>query len=198
MNIMFLITGLILVVIDIFWDIRTLKENVLKRIIFIIFGIATLYYIDKVFLHISTTIIFYSLIIGITFMGIHILLAKGVKLRKEEVNKGLLCTSLLIYGLELPAEEFLYRGIILIPLLKLFNPIIAITLTSILFLILHLKTWYNKFVWIGSLILGLICAISIFYTKSIWTAIIIHNLNDFGFLTLVNKRNIFKKKYTDQ
>ncbi len=35
---------------------------------------------------------------------------------------------------------------------------------------------------------------SVYFTKSIWTAIIIHNLNDFGFLTLVNSRNIFKDK----
>ncbi|WP_427340754.1 CPBP family intramembrane glutamic endopeptidase [Caloranaerobacter sp. DY30410] len=197
MDIVFLIIGLALTLIDIFLKIRTLKENIFKRIFFIVFGLATLYFVDKTFLYISTRAIFCGLIIGIVFMGIHILVAKGVKLKKENVNKGLIYTSLLIYGLELPAEEFLYRGIILIPLLELFQPIVAISLTSVLFLGLHLKTWNNKFVWIGSLVLGLICAISVYLTKSIWTAIIIHNLNDFGFMTLVNKRNIFKEKYAD-
>lgn len=196
MDIMFLVAGLALTTIDIFWKIRSLKDNILKRTIIIVFGIVTLYFVDKLFLHIYPSAILYGLIIGIIFMGIHILLAKGVKLKKDEINKGLFYTSILIYGLELPAEEFLYRGIIFIPLLKLFHPIVAITLTSILFLILHFKTWNNKFVWIGSLVLGVVCAISIYYTKSIWTAIIIHNLNDFGFLTLVNKRNIFKEKFT--
>ncbi|WP_069650104.1 CPBP family intramembrane glutamic endopeptidase [Caloranaerobacter ferrireducens] len=197
MDIVFLIIGLALTLIDIFLKIRTLKENIFKRIFFIVFGLATLYFVDKTFLYISTRAIFCGLIIGIVFMGIHILVAKGVKLKKENVNKGLIYTSLLIYGLELPAEEFLYRGIIFIPLLELFQPIVAISLTSVLFLGLHLKTWNNKFVWIGSLVLGLICAISVYLTKSIWTAIIIHNLNDFGFMTLVNKKNIFKEKYAD-
>ncbi|KPU26306.1 hypothetical protein TR13x_10715 [Caloranaerobacter sp. TR13] len=197
MDIVFLIIGLALTLIDIFLKIRTLKENIFKRIFFIVFGLATLYFVDKTFLYISTRAIFCGLIIGIVFMGIHILVAKGVKLKKENVNKGLIYTSLLIYGLELPAEEFLYRGIILIPLLKLFQPIVAISLTSVLFLGLHLKTWNNKFVWIGSLVLGVICAISVYLTKSIWAAIIIHNLNDFGFMTLVNKKNIFKEKYAD-
>ena len=75
---------------------------------------------------------------------------------------------------------------------KIFNPIIAILISSVIFLSLHIKTWNNKFVWIGSFILGIICAVSVYFSHSIWTAIIIHNLNDFPFLTLVNKRNIFK------
>nr|WP_278287317.1 CPBP family intramembrane glutamic endopeptidase [Caloranaerobacter ferrireducens] len=80
-------------------------------------------------------------------------------------------------------------------MLKLFNPIVAILLTSVLFFISHLRTWKIKFVLIGSLVLGLTYAISVYLTKSIWTAIMIHNLNVFGFLILVNKRNIFKEEY---
>lgn len=68
-----------------------------------------------------------------------------------------------------------------------------ITLNSLLFLLLHLKTWNSKFVWFGSLLLGVICACSVYLFHSIWSAIIIHNLNDFAFLTLINKRNIFSK-----
>ncbi|KGG79821.1 hypothetical protein Y919_09740 [Caloranaerobacter azorensis H53214] len=197
MDTVFLIIGLALILVDIFLKIKTLRENIFKRVFFIMFGLITLYFVDRTFLHISTGAIFYGLIIGIVFMVIHILVAKGVKLKKENVNKGLIYTSLLIYFLELPAEEFLYRGVIFIPILKLFNPIAAILLTSVLFFISHLRTWKSKFVLIGSLVLGLTCAISVYLTKSIWAAIMIHNLNDFGFLTLVNKRNIFEEKYAD-
>lgn len=196
MDIIFLLTGLALVAIDVFWDIRSLKVNILKRTISIVLGIITVYFVDKTFLYIYPSTIFYGLIIGIIFMGIHILLAKGVKLKRNEINKGLIYTSILIYGLELPAEELLYRGIIFIPWLKFFSPIVVIILTSILFIIPHFKTWNNRFVWVGSFVLGVVCAISTYYTKSIWPAIIIHNLNDFGFLTLVNKRNIFREKFT--
>lgn len=162
-------------------------------ILFLVIGIVALFFVDKKFLYVSSTSSFYGFIIGICFMIIHILMAKGIKLRKEEVNRGLIYTSLLMYAIELPAEEFLYRGIIFVSLLKLFHPIVSILLVSILFLGLHIKTWSNQFVWIGSLILGLICAVSVYFTKSIWTAIIIHILNDFGFMTLINKRNIFKE-----
>lgn len=165
MTMLFLGIGLVLSIIDILWEIKLLKVNIFKRMLFIVAGIIALYFVEKRFLHISLESFLYGLIIGICFMVIHILIAKGIKLKKEEVNRGLIYTSLLMYILELPAEEFLYRGIIFVSLLNLTHPIGAILLTSVLFLGLHIKTWSNKFVWIGSLILGLICAISVYFTK---------------------------------
>jgi hypothetical protein len=50
----------------------------------------------------------------------------------------------------------------------------------------------NKFVWAGSFVFAVICGMSVYFSESIWSAVIIHNLNDFAFLTLINKRNIFK------
>ncbi|WP_035287795.1 CPBP family intramembrane glutamic endopeptidase [Clostridium sp. KNHs214] len=104
---------------------------------------------------------------------------------------GLIKTCILIYFIELPAEELLYRGILLIPLVHIINPIIAVFISSILLSLLHIRTWNNKFIWIGSFFLGITCATSILISKSIWTAIIIHDLNDFAYITLVNRRNIF-------
>jgi membrane protease YdiL (CAAX protease family) len=197
LHILFLGIGLGLAIVDILWQIKSLKDNIFKRIFIIAIGIVVLYFTEERFLYISSQSIYYGLVIGIGFIVIHILIAKEIKLKKEEVNKGLIYTSLLMYVLELPAEELLYRGIIFVSLLNLFHPIVAILLTSALFLALHIKTWNNRFVWIGSLILGLICAISVYFTKSIWTSIIIHILNDFGFMTLINRRNIFKEKSTN-
>ncbi|WP_353892799.1 CPBP family intramembrane glutamic endopeptidase [Proteinivorax hydrogeniformans] len=198
MPILFLSIGLLLTIIDIFWETKLLKENIFKRILLIAVGIVALYSMDKRFLYISLESLIYGLIIGTFFMVAHILIAKGIKLKKEQVSIGLVYTQLLMFVIELPAEEFLYRGILLVSLLSLVHPIIAILLTSILFLVVHIKTWSNWFVWIGSLILGVICAISVYFTQSIWTAFIIHVLNNFGFMTLINKRNIFKEKITHQ
>lgn len=194
MLILSLLSGLILAFIDIYWEISSLKQNIFKRICFITAGIYALWLVDKTYLHISSWPALYGLVVGTGFMCIHLFMAKGAKLRKGEVSKGLIYTSLLMYLLELPAEEFLYRGAIFVPLLKLVHPLAAILLTSAIFLWLHVKSWNNRFVWIGSFVLGLVCAASVYFTKSIWAAILIHNLNNFGFMTLVNKRNIFKAK----
>lgn len=172
---------------------KTLSMNILKRSVCILYGIWAIMMIDITYLEIDIIGFFVSLGIGLIFTIIHVIIARGIKLRKEDVNHGLVKTSLLIYFLELPAEEFLYRGVIFLSLLQLSNPIIAIIGSSVVFLILHLKTWKDSFVWVGSFVLAIICCLVMIYTNSIWSAVIVHNLNDFGFLTLVNKRNIFKE-----
>ncbi|MTI65362.1 MAG: CPBP family intramembrane metalloprotease [Firmicutes bacterium] len=193
MVLFFLIIGTALAIIDIFYKINTLKQNIIRRLVFIFLGIVSVYFVDKTYLKLTFRSLIYGILVGVFFLLLHIIIAKGIKLKIKEIDKGLVYTSLLIYILELPGEEFLYRGIIFISLMKIFNPILAILITSILFLGLHFKTWSNKKIWIGSLVLGLVCATSVYLTNSIWTAIFIHNLNDFGFLTLINKRNIFIK-----
>ncbi|MTI71825.1 MAG: CPBP family intramembrane metalloprotease [Firmicutes bacterium] len=193
MILFFLIIGTLLAIIDILYKINTLKQNIIRRSVYIFLGIISVYFIDKTYLKFTFRSLIYGVLVGVFFLILHIIIAKGIKLKTKDIDKGLIYTSLLIYTLELPGEEFLYRGIIFISLMKIFNPILAILITSILFLGLHYKTWSDKKVWIGSLVLGLVCAINVYLANSIWTAIFIHNLNDFGFLTLINKRNIFIK-----
>lgn len=191
-NLCLLSFGLIISFIDMSTP-KSLKVNILKRFLGISTGLLAIFLIDTTYLNITLNSLLISLAIGITFGLIHIIISKGIKLKIIDINLGLIKTSILLYFLELPSEEFIYRCALLLPLIKLTNPFAAITISSLLFLLLHLKTWNSKFVWFGSLLLGVICACSVYLFHSIWSAIIIHNLNDFAFLTLINKRNIFSK-----
>jgi hypothetical protein len=150
MLILCLLSGLVLAFIDIYWEIRSLKQNISKRICFVTAGICGLWFVDKRYLCISYRSAFYGLEVGTGFMCIHLLMAKGAKLRKDDVSKGLIYTSVLMYVLELPAEEFLYKGVIFVPLVKLIHPLEAILLTSAIFLWLHVKSWNNRFVYFGA------------------------------------------------
>lgn len=190
----FLIIGLTLTLWDIFFIAKTLQGNIIKRFVFILSGVTIIKVIYPSYMLITYKETLISLIIGLVFLTTHLLIAKGIKLRFSDINVGIIKTCILIYFIELPAEELLYRGILLIPLINMTNPVIAIFISSMLFGTLHIKTWNNKFVWIGSFLLAMTCAISVVILKSIWTAIIIHNLNDFGYLTLVNKRDIFTQR----
>lgn len=191
MKYFFLILGLFLTLFDIFSLAKTLKSNIIKRLIFLFLGLACIYEIKPSYLLLTYNGVIGSLIIGAIFIITHLAISKGVKLKFSDINYSLIKTCILIYFIELPAEELLYRGILLVPLLKIINPIGAVILSSILFSILHIKTWKNKLIWIASFLLGIICAFSVYKFKSIWAAIIIHNLNDFAYITLINKRNIF-------
>lgn len=183
--------GLGLAILDMSYYPKSIKENILRKCAFIILGIIVVYLLDKSYLQIN----YYSSAIGIAaglvFMVMHIAIAKGIKLSSQSINIGLVKTSLLMYFIELPAEELLYRGVILISALQLFGPTLSIGLSSLVFLLLHVRTWNNRFVWFGSLFLAITCGVAVYVTKSIWTGILIHNLNDLGYMTLVNKRDIF-------
>jgi len=132
---LFISLGIVLMTYDIFWQIKSLKENILKRPAFIASGMISLWFIDKTYLNIRFNSFLYGFLIGIVFLLTHVIIARRIKIKRKDINKGLVYTSLLIYVLELPAEKFLYRKIILLPLLKLLHPILAISITSVLLLV---------------------------------------------------------------
>ena len=190
----FLVLGLSLAVYDMSFYAKSMLQNIARKTSFIIAGIALIYFMDRSYLSLNMNAVLFGSAIGILFLVLHLIISGGVKLKFAEVSRGLIKTSILMYVIELPAEEFLYRGIILVSAIVIFNPVISITLSSLLFLLLHLKTWDNKFVWFGSLLLAVTCGVVTYITKSIWAAVIIHNLNDLGFMTLVNKRDVFTNR----
>ena len=190
MEIIFLILGIVLAGLTM-KEPNSIKENIALKSLGIVGGLGSIYYVNPSYLKLNAQAIILGLAIGSIFLMLHLVIGKGIKLKRNDINKGLIKTCLLIYIIELPAEEFIYRGMLFITLLNIMNPLVAIIITSLFFLVLHIKTWKNKFVWFGSLILALVCSTLVYSIKSIWVAIIIHNLNDFGFLTLVNRRNIF-------
>lgn len=107
------------------------------------------------------------------------------------MGPGLLRAGLLHYVVELPSEEFLYRLIILLPARELFGSWWAVFISTLMFLALHIRTWKRKSIWIGSAVLGLSCGIIAILTNSVFAAVIIRNMSNFAYLTLIGKRVIF-------
>jgi membrane protease YdiL (CAAX protease family) len=63
---------------------------------------------------------------------------------------------------------------------------------SLLFLLVHIKTWTNLFVWFGSFLLSLFLGYIVIKTKNLWGAIVCHDLNDLGFLFFARQGTFFK------
>lgn len=172
----------------------TLRNNILRRFLFLLYGFFVGFKVNKSFLSLSANGLILAIVLGSGFLLVHLLISGGIKLRKEDLDSGLLKTSLLLYFLELPAEEFLYRLAILLPAQGLFGPFWAVLISTLFFVFLHIKTWGDKWIWAGSTVLGLSCGLVALYTNSVWAAVIVHNLNNFSYLTLVGKRNLFPKR----
>jgi len=75
--------------------------------------------------------------------------------------------------------------------MKLMPDSLANLITSLLFLIVHMKTWSIVFVWLGSFILSIILGYILIKTKNITGTIICHDLNDLGFLFLSRQGMFF-------
>ena len=81
-------------------------------------------------------------------------------------------------------EEIPFRGFIFQKLLEKFPFWIANLLSSLLFLGIHLPGWImlHALTWsnvISIFVLGVIFAVIFYYSKTLWSSIITHSLNDF-------------------
>ena len=72
-------------------------------------------------------------------------------------------------------EEFLFRGLILTNLLKFLRPVIAIIFTGLIFALFH----FDPFNLIPLIILGIYITVTSYASNSIYTAIVLHFINNF-------------------
>lgn len=192
MRVLTLVVGLRAAALDIApWFGRTLTRNVVKRCVCVGLGLTGLALIAPQWLSLSWDALRAGILTGLTVLVLQVVVGGGVHLRRSDLSPGLLRTSALIYLLELPSEEFLYRGLIFSGALQLWGLGPALAISTAAFIALHLATWRDARVWVGAACLGLLCALIVHSAGSIWAGIIVHDLNNLGFLTLVNRRNIF-------
>jgi membrane protease YdiL (CAAX protease family) len=65
--------------------------------------------------------------------------------------------------------------------------VIATALSTMLTVVSSRKQLY----WLGSGIMGVLCCLGYYWTQNLWAPILIHVLNDIGFIALNEKRDIF-------
>jgi membrane protease YdiL (CAAX protease family) len=51
----------------------------------------------------------------------------------------------------------------------------------------------RQILWLGSGLMGILCGLGYYWSQCIWTPVLIHVLNDVGFVTLNEKRNLFPR-----
>ncbi|MGL4989833.1 MAG: lysostaphin resistance A-like protein [Sarcina sp.] len=115
---------------------------------------------------------FYILII---ILGFRFLYEGSIYQFKELLVIDLKLNSLLMTCIYAPfIEEFLYRGLILNGMLKKYNPLIAIFISSFLFGFMH----FNFFQSLNAFFISLIIGIIYLKTKSIYLCIFLHFCNN--------------------
>lgn len=129
--------------------------------------------------------------VGFAFLIFHIIYNRGIRLKASDITLSFLLSQLIVFGIQIPAEEFLYRGIFFAITGSIWGTLTALTLSTSLSAMLYIARWRRPLYWFGAVLIGFFCNLAFYYTGSIWTAVIIHILNDFGYMVLNEKKNIF-------
>jgi membrane protease YdiL (CAAX protease family) len=130
--------------------------------------------------------------VGAACFGFQLLLNRGIRVRNTPFTRQILLSQLMILLFYLPAEEMFYRGVIFTRLASIWGPFTAVILATALSTMLTVVTSRRPLWWAGSAVMGLLCGLGCYYTQSIWAPILIHVMNDVGFETLQEPRNLFQ------
>ncbi|WP_035287797.1 hypothetical protein [Clostridium sp. KNHs214] len=84
MECFFLMVGLIAVLVDIFLLPKSLRINIIKRLIFIFLGLICIYIIEPSYMFLTYKGVILAFTIGLIFIIIHLFISKGIKLKVTE------------------------------------------------------------------------------------------------------------------
>ena len=130
--------------------------------------------------------------VGMTCMLFHIFWNKGSLLKRETVGKSFLASQAVLLLFHAPSEELFYRGVFFTVLAATWGPFTALVITAALSTMVVVVSSRRTGLWLESAFVGALCCLGYYWSQSIWTAVLIRVLNDFGFVTLTEQRNIFK------
>ncbi len=126
-----------------------------------------------------------GLLVGLGFSGLNFLIYFAQHGPPRLGGRGLTWNSLLTTSLLIGfVEELPYRGLIFQKLNESWSFPVAALLSSLLFVTIHLPGWlslhiYRTQILIFVFVFGLLMAVLLRYTNSLWAPIVVHSLNDF-------------------
>lgn len=130
--------------------------------------------------------------VGMTCMLFHIFWNKGSLLKRSAVGKSFLASQAVLLLFHAPSEELFYRGVFFTVLAATWGPFTALVITTALSTMVVVVSSRRTGLWIESAFVGALCCLGYYWSQCIWTAVLIRVLNDFGFVTLTEQRNIFR------
>jgi membrane protease YdiL (CAAX protease family) len=129
--------------------------------------------------------------VGIACFGFQLLWNRGVRLRRGSITKSFIASQLLILLFQVPTEEIFYRGVFFTLLATIWGPFTALLISAALSTMITVVSSRRQILWLGSGLMGLLCGLGFYWSQCIWAPVLLHVLNDFGFVTFKEQRNLF-------
>lgn len=173
------------------YSFKNLVFDSIVRVIQLGYGITILAAQYPAMLRVTGTGLLTGAGVGFACMLFHIFWNKGSLLKLRTVGKRFLGSQAMLLFFHAPSEELFYRGVFFTVLAAIWGPFTAVVISTALSTMVVVVSSRRTGLWVESAFVGALCCLGYYWSQSIWTAVLIRVLNDFGFVTLTEQRNIF-------
>jgi membrane protease YdiL (CAAX protease family) len=174
------------------YSFKNLLIDSIVRVAQLAFGLIILVFLNPSVLVLSANGLMIGGGVGIACFLFQLLWSRGVQLRRTNITKSFVGSQLLILLFHVPTEEIFYRGVFFTLLATIWGPFTAIVISGALSTMLAIVSSRKQILWLGAGLLGLLCCLGYYWSQCIWAPVLIHVLNNIGFDTLNERRNLFE------
>ena len=174
------------------YSFKNLLIDSIVRVAQLAFGIIILVFLNPSVFIPTPTGLMMGVGVGIACFLFQLLWSRGVRLRKSGITRSFVSSQLLILLFQVPTEEIFSRGVFFTLLAAIWGPFTALVISGALSTMLTIVSSRKQITWLGAGLLGLLCCLGYYWSQCIWAPVLIHVLNDVGFDTLNEQRNLFE------
>ncbi len=176
------------------YSFKTLLFDTLVRVVQAGFGVTILVYLDPSVFAPTAVGLITGAGVGLACFLFQIVWNRGIALRRSAVTRSFVTSQLLILLFQVPVEELFYRGVFFTLLASIWGPFTALLLSAALSTMITVVSSRRPLLWLGSGLMGLLCGLGYYWSQCIWAPVLIHSLNDLGYVTLNEMRDVFRDR----
>ena len=129
--------------------------------------------------------------VGLACMLFHIFWNWGSLLRREKVTRRFVLSQVVLLLFHAPSEELFYKGVFFAVLLPIWGGFTAAVITTALSAMVVVVSSRRTGRWVESAFVGALCCLGYYWSQCIWTPIVMRVLNDVGYVTFTEQKNLF-------
>ncbi len=129
--------------------------------------------------------------VGAACLLFHIFWNWGSLLKREKLTRRFVASAAILLLFHAPSEELFYKGAFFAVLLSIWGVFPAVVITTALSTMVVVVSSRRTDRWVESAFVGALCCLGYYWSQCIWTPVLMRLLNDVGYVTLTEQKNLF-------
>jgi membrane protease YdiL (CAAX protease family) len=173
------------------YSFKNLVIDSIVRLAQLAFGVSILFFLQREALLPTPAGLITGAGVGVAFLVFQLLWNRELLKSRFTLSRRFVASQVLILFFQVPSEEIFYRGVFFTVLASIWGPFTALVIATAMSTMIAVVSSRAPVIWLGAGLLGIFCCLAFYWSQSIWAPVLIHVLNDFGYVTLGEKRDIF-------